>query len=177
MSRFDERAEATAERPSRSGPTRQEVRAVRRALATGRGRLRNDLDSIDVLLNLRDSPNTSVESGPPPVGSHSNQEAVRFMGRVADDLRQIRAAVTAVQFDADDKQKLRLALKEMITAWELRAKALATADVTRAGNLWRQVKDAERRGNLSKRGLQRYLPRSEWEEADEEREEHQEAPE
>ncbi len=177
MSRFDERAEATAERQgSRNrGPSRREIRAVRRALSTGHRRLENDLSSINVLLNLIDSPNTSVESGPPPVGSHSNAQAVRFMGRVADDFRRIRTAVTAVQFDTGDKQKFRLALTEIARAWDLRAKALGTADVTRAGAILGEVKEAERRARVAKRGLQRYLPKLDPEGEEREREEREEA--
>ena len=174
MSRFDERAEASAERRGGAGPSRGEIRRVRRALSTGHRQLENDLSSIDVLLNLQVSSNTSVESGPPPVGSHNNQEAVRFMGRVADDIRRIRTAVTAVDFDADDKQKFRLALKEIANAWDLRAKALGTSDVSRAGALLTQVKEAERRSNVAKRGLQRYLPKPDFEQEEEERERREE---
>lgn len=148
---------------------------MRRAIASSSRRLKNDLESIDVLLNLRDGPNTSLDSGPPPVGSHSNQEAVRFMGRVADDFRQVRTAVTAVQFDAEDKQKFRLALKEMAAAWDLRAKALASADVSRAGALLGQVREAERRSNVAKRGLQRYVPMPDFERQEEEDEEEAES--
>jgi len=144
---------------SRNGPSRKEVRAVRRALSTGSRTLENDLSSIDVLLNLVDSPNTSVESGPPPVGSRSNAEAVRFMGRVANDLREIRTAVTAVDFDAADKQKFRVALGEMASAWDLRAQALGTGDVGRAEAILQQVQAAERRADAAKRGLERYLPK------------------
>jgi hypothetical protein len=141
-----------------SKPSRKEIRAVRRALSTGHQRLENDLDSIDVLLNLVDGV-SSVESGPPPVDSHSNAEAVRFMGRVADDFRQMRAAVTAVDFDADDKRKFRLALKEMANAWDLRAQALGTADPGQAGEILKQVQAAEGRADVAKRGLERYLPK------------------
>ena len=133
MSRFDERAEATAERREggKKGPSQEEIRRVRRALATGHRTLKDNLSSIDVPLNLVDTPNTSVEFGPPAVGSDSNTQAVRFMRRVADDIRRIRTAVTDVEFDPDDKQKFRLALKEMANSWDLRAEALG--EPTRSG--------------------------------------------
>lgn len=172
MSQFDERAEATAERPGdKGGPSRAEIRRVRRALATSYRTLENNLSSIDVLLNLQGGPNANSENGPPAVGSHDNQIAVTFMGRVADNIRQIRTAVTAVEFDAGDKQKFRLALKEMAAAWDLRAKALGSTDVNRTSALLKQVKEAEQRGNAAKRGLQRYLPRPDLEELEEREEE------
>lgn len=161
MSRFDERAEATAERrpKGKGGPSREEIRKVRRALATGNRTLKDNLTSIDVLLNLVDTPNTSVESGPPAVGTYSNTQAVRFMRRVAENIRRIRAAVTDVEFDPDDKQKFRLALKEMAKAWDLRADALAAGDPNRTEAKLRLVNQAERRAAVAKRGLAPYLPK------------------
>jgi hypothetical protein len=169
MSLFDERAEATAERRPRSkkGPSRAEIRRVRRALATGHRSLRNDLSSIEVLLNLVDTPNTSIESGPPAVGSYSNTQAVKKMRAVADDIRDIRAAVTDVQFDPDHKQKFRVALKELAKAWELRADALASADPKRAAAKLRLAREAERRAAVARRGLGRYLPKFEQQDEDE----------
>lgn len=175
MSRFDERAEATAEERAggKGRPSRAEIRRVRQALATNHRRFEADLTSIDVLLNLAPSQAGNAENGPPPVGTHSNVEAVRFMGRVADDIRQIRSAVNAVQFDAGDKQKFGVALAEMAKAWDLRAEALGTADHGRAQAILAQVHAAERRADAAKKGLQRYFPQID-DEAEEERKEHEE---
>jgi hypothetical protein len=171
MSRFDERAEATAERRpgGKKGPSKEEIRRVRRALATGHRTLKNNLTSIDVTINIIDTPNTSIEFGPPPVGSHSNTEAVRFMRRVADDIRRIRNAVTDVEFNPDDKQKFRLALKELAHAWDLRAEALGESDTKRAAAKLRLVHESERRAAGTKRALAPYFPKvDEYDEEDEE---------
>jgi hypothetical protein len=170
MSRFDERAEATAERRQmdKGGPPRAEIRRVRRALTTGHRSLKNNLSSIDVLLNLVDTPNTSVESGPPAVGTYSNTQAVKKMRAVADNIRDIRAAVIDVEFDSDDKQKFRVALGELAKAWDLRADALAAADTRRAEAKLRLVNEAERRSLVARRGLGRYLPKVDLEEEGEE---------
>jgi hypothetical protein len=170
MSVFDERAEATADRRSggKKGPSRQEIRRVRRALATGHRSLKNNLSSIDVLLNLVDTPNTSVDSGPPAVGTYSNTQAVKKMRAVADNIRDIRAAVTDVEFDPDHKQKFRLALKEWARSWELRADALAASDTKRAAAKLKLVDEAERRAAVARRGLGRYLPKVQEPEEEEE---------
>ncbi|HYC80991.1 MAG TPA: hypothetical protein VEB65_04355 [Solirubrobacterales bacterium] len=174
MSRFDERAEASVERgPGKKGPSRDEIKKVRKALSTNHRRLEDDLTSIDVLLNLAPVQAGNIENGPPPPGTFSNSEAVRFMGRVADDIRQIRSAVSAVDFDAGDKQKFRLALAEMAKAWDLRAEALATPDSAGAEAIGAQVTAAEQRADAAKKGLARYFPEVDVE-AEEERKEHEE---
>ncbi|MBS1676797.1 MAG: hypothetical protein JST08_05365 [Actinobacteria bacterium] len=171
MSRFDQRAEAAAERPGGKGrASRGEIRRVRQALTINHRRFQDDLSSIDVLLNLAPGQAANIENGPPPVGTYSNAEAVRFMGRVAEDIRQIRTAVTAVQFNDGDKQKFRLALKEMAKAWDLRAEALGTADSVGAQAIIAQVKAAEQRADAAKKGLLRYFPPVDYE-AEEERKE------
>ena len=174
MSRFDERAEAAAERGpgGKKGPSQEEIGRVRKALATNHRRFEADLTSVDVLLNLAPVQAGNIENGPPPVGTYSNGEAVRFMGRVADDIRQIRSAVSAVDFDPGDKQRFRLALAEMAKAWDLRAEALGSSDNAGAQAILAQVQAAERRADAAKKGLQRYFPPVDYE-AEEERKEHE----
>ena len=99
------------------------------------------------------------------------------MGRIADDIRQVRSAVSAVEFDAGDKQKFRLALAEMAKAWDLRAEALGTADNASAQAILAQVQAAEGRADAAKKGLLRYFPQVDYEaeeEHEEERKEHEE---
>ncbi len=163
MKAFDERAEAAAEREGGrgdgGGPSGAEKRAVRRALATGGKKLEDDLSSLDVLLCLNpNNPNAPVEQGPPQPGTRANQEAVDFFGRVAADLRKIRDAVSAVDFDPDDKKKFRAAFKEMAAAWELRGQALASTDPAVTTATLNAAWEHEQRAATSKRGLRPYFP-------------------
>src|SRR5262249_3365042 len=131
MSRWDERAEAMAERRGRrdgGGGEPANARAVRKALATGHRTLENDLDSLDVLLAFADNPNAPAEQGPPQPGTHQFDLTIEFFGRVAADVRKIREAVGAVDFDPGDKQKFRQGLGDVAKAWELRAQAFAAGD-------------------------------------------------
>lgn len=157
MKAFDERAEAAAARDDDGGRP-DNVKAVRRALATSHGKLEDDLASLDVLLHLQDGPNSPSEQGPPQPGSHTFDLAIEFFGRIADDIRKIRTAVSAVDFDPDDKEKFRLALKELAAAFDLRARAFGTADPRAAESLFAQVAEREKQAARYRGTLQRYLP-------------------
>ena len=135
-------------------PDRVEIRAVQRALSTNHKKLEDQLSSLDVLLNLAGS---SSEDGPPAVGTHDNRVAVEFMGRIADDIRKIGAAVDDVNFDSDDKQEFRLIFKEMAKAWDLRAKALGSSDVARSGALLERVWKIEEGTGKARQRLHLYF--------------------
>lgn len=163
MRAFDERAETSAER--RAGgdgePPPAVQRAVRQALATNHRRLEADLTTLDVLVRTGADGSSSVEEGPPQPGTVGYKEAIRFFGRVADDLRDVRAALSTIDFDPQDKQKLGSALTEAATAWDLRAKAFASTDPNTSSNLLSQVKVREQKAISYHRVLERYLPDSE----------------
>lgn len=158
MKKFDERAEAAAERQGKRGAPPPAVRrAVQRALATGHRKLEDDLSSLDVLLNFADNPDATSVQAPPEVGSHGNDVAVEFFGRVADDIRKVRDAVSAVDFDPDDKQKFRIALKETAAAWDLRAQALAESDPEATGAVLAVAWEHEQKVAKYKRDLKPYF--------------------
>jgi hypothetical protein len=125
MKHFDRRAEAAAAggRGRRDKVPPDLRRAVQRALATGHRTLESDLESLDILWSLTDNPNAPAEQGPPQPGTYSYERGVEFFEKVAADIRKVRDAVSAVDFDPGDKQKFRAALKEAAAAWELRASA------------------------------------------------------
>ena len=158
MRQFDQRAEAAAERAGkRSAPPPAIRRAVQRALATGHRKLQDDLSSLDVLFNLDEDPNATTVEGPPEIGSHDHDVAVEFFGRVADDIRKVRDAVSAVDFDPDDKQKFRIALKETAAAWDLRARALAESDPEATGAVLAVAWEHEQKAAKYKRDLRPYF--------------------
>jgi hypothetical protein len=121
MKSFDERAEARAERRARphGGPSQREIHAVQVALASRTRQLDADLSTVDVFLRLGGT--GDAEEGPPEANSAASQLLIERFEKVAAQLRKVRDAVTAVDFDAGDKEKLRTSLKEAALSWDARA--------------------------------------------------------
>jgi hypothetical protein len=163
VKRFDKQAETAAERRRgrEDGPPPAVNRAVQRALATGHRTFEDDLSSLDVLLHLDNNPDSPPEQGPPQPGSHAYEVVIELFGRVARDIRKVRDAVSAVDFDPEDKQKLRAALGEAAAAWDLRAKAFASTDPPTTSATLSAAWAHEARAASYKKALGQYFPESE----------------
>jgi hypothetical protein len=132
MKSFDERAEATSERRDRRDrgtPSSPELRAVREALASRQRQLKDDFDSLDVMLVITDR-GPGREGGPPPPGTYSGDIVVKLFRSVATNIRATRDAVSAVNFDHDDKQNFTASLNAAAKSWEARAQMSETLDPT-----------------------------------------------
>ena len=129
MTSFDERAEATAQRPPgrRSrGPTRVQLRAVRKALASRHRQIQSHLETIDTMMRIGGRGNPDF--GPAAPGTRDFTILVERMGKVADELRTTRNAVDAVEFPGADKRKLKEALGVAAKSWDARAKMVGSVD-------------------------------------------------
>jgi len=163
MSRFDERAEAAAVDQRRgdqdNGPSAAEVRVVKRALATQHQKLQDDVSSLEVLLHANPSnPNAPVEQGPPLPGDPSFDLAVKFMGRVADDIRAVQAAVSRIKIDKDDKNVLTEGLHDLAKAWDERKYAFATPEPASSAAKYRTAHEFERDAIPALKLLEIYFP-------------------
>ncbi len=167
MSRFDERAEGAAvarRRDNGDGDsnnfTAAEVRALKRALGTQRGRLEDDLSSLEVLLHSDPgNPNAPVEQGPPQPDSPTFKQAVAFYHRVADDIRAIRSAVSRITIDQGHKQDLLEGLYYLAKTWDERGNAFGTGDdPASAAAKYRTARDLEKDAAPARRVLNLYFP-------------------
>ena len=164
MSRFDGRAESAAVRRREGGKkddiSPAEVRALKRALGTQHQKLEDDLFSVDVLLHTNPAnENSPVEQGPPLPGSSTTfDRAVEFLGRVADDIRRIRKAVTGVKMDPKHKQDLLEGLYNLAKAWDERAYAFATPEPASSAAKYRTAHEFERDAAPGLRVLNLYFP-------------------
>jgi hypothetical protein len=163
MSRFDGRAEGAAVGRRDGGKkddiSPAEVRALKRALGTQHRKLEDDLSSVDVLLHTNPADeNSPVEQGPPLPGSFTFDRAVEFIGRVADDIRQIRKAVTGVKMDPNHKQDLLEGLYNLAKAWDERAYAFATPEPASSAAKYRTAHEFERDAAPGLRVLNLYFP-------------------
>jgi hypothetical protein len=163
MSRFDERAEAAAVNQRRgdqgNGPSAAEIRVVKSALGTQHRKLQEDLSSLEVLLHADPgNPNAPVEEGPPLPGDPSFPLAVKFMGKVADDIRSVQAAVSRIKIDEDDKSVLIEGLHALAKAWDERAHAFSTPEPTSSAAKYRTAHEFERDAIPARKLLEIYFP-------------------
>jgi hypothetical protein len=165
MSRFDQRAEGAAARRRRDdgdapeGVSRDDRNAVRNALGTGHKKLEEDLSSLEVLLHSDPSnPNAPVEEGPPVPGDPAFNLAVKFMGKVADDIRAVQQAVTRIRIDENDKSVLIEGLHALGKGWDERAHAFSTPEPVSSAAKYRTAHEFERDAIPALKLLEIYFP-------------------
>jgi hypothetical protein len=107
-------------------PPPQTIRAVQRALGSRNRQIQDDLSSLDVLLHI-DYTGGEV-TGPPAAGTSAGEMVVHYFEDVAAQVRKVRAAVAAVDFDPGDKQRFMVALEEAAKSWDARALMSSTTD-------------------------------------------------
>jgi len=126
---FDERAEqASSERRGggKGGPSPQQIRAVRKALKSRNHQIEDHLITLDTFLRLNGS--GDPDQGPPEPETFAYEQVVQRFAKVAAEIRKVRDAVSAVDFDADDKQKFRAALGAAAQSWDARARMAGSMD-------------------------------------------------
>lgn len=96
---------------------------MRKALKSQRQEFKDAFISIDTFMEIHTTQNLPVP------GSRSNTLLIQQFRRVARALRKTRDAVTAVDFNAEDKSNLRKSLLESAKSWEARAVMSETRDV------------------------------------------------
>jgi hypothetical protein len=109
------------------GPSQTEIKAVGKALKSRNVHLEDHYISIQTFLHTAGDPS----EGPPDPESDGREELVNRCHLLADEIRNVRAAVGAVNFDADDKRKLRAALAATAKGWDARGEIFGALDVGR----------------------------------------------
>ncbi len=112
---------------SAPGPTQAEIRAVGKALKSRNVHLEDHYISIQTFLHTGGDPS----EGPPDPESDGREELANRCHLLADEIRNVRAAVGAVNFDAEAKRKLRAALAATAKGWDARGEIFGTLDVGR----------------------------------------------
>src|SRR3712207_1805111 len=122
---FDGEATTAGERRRRRDrePTSEELKAVRKVLASRDRTLHDNVDSINALLGIGGlfAPNGTFEFSPPTPGTAGHAELVERTQAVSEDLLAIRSGLREVDVNSRDKRNLMAALKESADAWKWRA--------------------------------------------------------
>jgi hypothetical protein len=117
-------------------PSKDELRAVQGALKSRNVHLEDHFITIQTFLHLTGDPT----EGPPTPESDGRRELVDRCGQLADELRKVREAVGAVNFNPDAKKALRASLAASAKCWDARAEIFGTLDI---GRIQRAQKVAE----------------------------------